>query len=863
MKNRKLEDIIEEIRAEDPSEEAVRSAAKRVFRHVFDAAYIPGQVERIRGCPDFRALIPSYLSGSLTGARGALVEDHLTECVECRNALREERNRAAEGRTEFGGRQEAHPRRRYSVLPLALAASLVVGLALGITGAFHGLLPGQQTVRATVVSVQGTLYRVSAVGATLVEAGAVLKNADELRTAKGSRAIFRLLDGAQVEMGERSDVSLSSGWRTTSVNLERGRLIVQPGNSTSNGFLLAAGSLRIPARNAIFSVDRGIKGSRIAVAKGRMRVERPEKTVELRAGQQFSTDYRLVNASLGSEFAWSQNADYYDSLIKELSTLQNELRTIPAPELRYSTDLAQYVPSDAVVYAAIPNLGGTLAEAKRMFDERLAESGVLRDWWQQRPFTKNGDFDRALAQISSLSQFLGGEIVVSVEETTPQHYGAPIFLAAVRQTGLGEYLERNIPATAGVRIITTSTGANTVAPGGSLFVFLSDKLAIASSDAAEVQRVAAASEASASAFLQTDFYKRIAQSYTTGASYLLAADMEQIAVHSVSKEVPPGFENVRYLVLERRQVSGETETRAALSFAGARSGIASWLGAPGPMGSFDFVSPDANLAASVVMKTPLTVVRELLDYATRSDGKAAQQLDRTQDDLGVRFADDVAAQFGNDATFAIDGPLLPVPAWKVAIEVYNPAGLQQTIATLIQHVNQLPTNQGGNSGVKLEAGSEQVNSRTFYFVRNSKNPSMIVYYTFVDGYLLAGPSEGNLLQAIQNRQTGYTLASSAKFRNQLPADSYTNFSALLYHDAGSVASTIADQIKSSPALSGEQQRSLSTLLSGSTPGLICAYGEPDRIVAASKSEFLGFDLRMLAVLGAKKTAVQSNNKTPI
>jgi hypothetical protein len=371
---------------------------------------------------------------------------------------------------------------------------------------------------------------------------------------------------------------------------------------------------------------------------------------------------------------------------------------------------------------------------------------------------------------------------------------------------------------------------------GNLSVSINNGILAASSDPAQLKRVAAGG------FLATPFYTRIAKSYTAGAGYLLAVDLEQIVPKSVgtSKEqVPPGLSNVQYLVLEKR---GTTEARAAISFDGTRQGIASWLGTPGPMGSLSFVSPDAALATAFVMKNPRAVMQEIISFATQGNPVFPQQLSEIQSRAGVSLLDDVAGPIGSDATFAIDGPLLPVPSWKLAIEVNDPDHLQQTLTTLVDHFNQQASEKQG----KLQLGTEQVNGRTFYSLRGDKMPNLAAYYTFVDGYLLAGPSEANLLQAIQNRQTGYVLASSANFRNQLPADSYTNFSAIVYTNAGSSLGPLAQQRKSSSSLSPAQQQSLSTFLANSGPGLICVYGEPDRIVAATRGSFLGFNLGTLA-----------------
>jgi hypothetical protein len=622
-------------------------------------------------------------------------------------------------------------------------------------------------------------------------------------------------------------------------------VIVKTLDKDQKPFVVTAGDVRIPVRNATFSVNRGIKGSRVAVVSGSARVEAPRKTYDLKAGEQAATGYRLVNASLTSEFAWSQNADHYLALLKELSTLQKELQSIPSPQLRYSSDLARYLPANTVVYAAIPNVGGTLTEAKRLFDQRLAESEVLREWWQQQPASRNGELDRALTQISSISQYLGTEIVMAVASPAAHQYGKPVFLADVRQSGLREYLEQNVPSQTNLQIIT---GSAPIASSGkdSLFVSLDNNVVIASPDATELQRVArAVANPAAGQFLSTPFYSRIAQSYSGGAGYLLAVDMEQMVAKSVAtpKEVPPGFNNAQYLVLERREAAGDTENRASLSFVGARQGIPSWLGAPGPMGSLDFVSPEANFAVALVMKTPLNIVQELVAYASQGNAQAGQDLSNMQSQLGVNLADDIAAPLGGDATFAIDGPLLPIPAWKLAVEVDDQSHLQQSISTLVNRFNQrTDASQAG----KLELHTEQVNSRTFYSLRSDKAPDLTAYYTFVDGYLLAGPSEANLVQAINNRENGYTLASSSVFRNQLPGDSYTNFSAIVYHNAGKSLTSAAQQLQGSGNLSDSQKRTLAALAIAGAPGLVCVYGEPDRIVAASKGSFLGFNLGTLA-----------------
>jgi hypothetical protein len=838
MSEQDLNRAIEEIRKDQPSDAVVQQAARRVFSNLFDSAYLPDRVGRITGCADFKALMRPYLERTLSPARISLLEDHVSECVECRRALRDARGEGLHTARQGAARPKPHERIRW--FPIAAAAALAFWLAVGITGAYRGLLPGQHAIRATVVSVEGTLYRISNLGYSVVKAGEVIKNADELRTAKGSRAVVRLLNGARLEMAERSDMSVSGGWRGPSVNLERGHVIVQTADTDQRPFYLSTADLVIPVRDtAVFSVNRGMKGSRVAVAKGSTRVEEPQKVAELRAGQQVSTD-GLVNVPIASEFAWSNNSDYYIGLLKELTSLQKELAAIPAPSLRYTTELAQYAPETTVIYAAIPNLSGTLTEAKKIFDQHLADSEVLRNWWAQQSAGRNGNFDSMLTHLNAISRYLGSEIVLAVPAKGLNQFGQPVVLAKVEQNGLADYLKSNLPANAEVQILTSATAPN--ATGQQMYVSLDNGFLAASPDLGEVKTAAALiAGRSGGAFTSRPFYNRIQQSYTTGTEYLLSVDMEQIVSKSVSnpKEVPPGFSNAEYLELARRDSNGKSETRAALSFNGSRSGIPSWLAAPGPMGSLDFVSPDATLAAAAVLKSPESILQELMSYMPDAHEQAGEN-----DKVTSQLVADAAASLGGDVTFAIDGALLPVPAWKVAIEVYDAPRLEHAIAGFLDHFNQMTK----TSGVKLETNQEQANGRTFYFIQKTPAPDVTIYYTFVDGYFVASSSKANLMQAIQDRQAGHTLASSNAFRDQLPQDGYTNFSAILYHHAGSALGAIANNTIVQP-LKPAQQQAMAHLLANSAPGLICVYGERDRIVAVTRDSFLGFSLGTLVGIG--------------
>jgi hypothetical protein len=246
-----------------------------------------------------------------------------------------------------------------------------------------------------------------------------------------------------------------------------------------------------------------------------------------------------------------------------------------------------------------------------------------------------------------------------------------------------------------------------------------------------------------------------------------------------------------------------------------------------------------------VIKNPKTILEEIFKMIDGGDAKFAQHLNEFEAKTGVNVLNDLAAPLGGEVTMAFDGPMLPTPRWKLIVEVYDPATLQATIAKLVESYNREPSAQGNS----VQLTQRQVNSRTYYTLSSASKPNSEMDYTFVDSYLIAAPDLGTLSRAIQSRAAGYTLAHSSTFQALLPSDGYTNFSAIFYHNIGPVVGPLADQLKSSGALNRRQQESVDALKANSAPGLIYAYGESDRIVVASNSGFMGFDLGTLLTMG--------------
>jgi hypothetical protein len=363
-----------------------------------------------------------------------------------------------------------------------------------------------------------------------------------------------------------------------------------------------------------------------------------------------------------------------------------------------------------------------------------------------------------------------------------------------------------------------------------------------------------------SAFASTPFYAAIRQAYQAGAGLLICADMEQILAYSVSqkegqsngldllRDERTGLADVRYLIMESKDVNGRTENRATLTFAQRRRGLTAWLASPSPMGTLDFVSPTASFAVSFVVEDPREIVQEIFGLAESHDPGFTQELEAFESQTGVNVSEDLAGELGGEVTFALDGPILPTPSWKVALEVNDPARLEETIEKLVASYNrQADSNSGTLSLTKQDADS------VTYYTLQTNRPTPAsgipteIDYVFVDGYLVAASSRALLQSSIQSRNTGYTLARSGDFTSRLPRDGFTNCSALAYQNLGAMLGSAGDL----PMLTPAEQQAIEALKQNSGPSLTCAYGEPEDIVLANTGNLfgLGFD-PLLGIKGA-------------
>jgi hypothetical protein len=562
------------------------------------------------------------------------------------------------------------------------------------------------------------LQRVAADAAPALQPGAEMAEAEVVRTAGGSRAHLKLRDGSIVEMGERAELSVSVRGRDTTIHLQRGSIIVQAAKRRSGHLLVASNDCTVSVTGTVFSVNGGLKGSRVSVIEGSVKVARGGAAeTTLSRGQQWTSNDVMGRVPVRDEIAWSRDVDQHLALLGEIQALRQRWGSLPAPRLRYESRLLGLLPAETVLFASVPNYGQTLAEGYRLFQERLRESPVLQEWWANADPSRHGgpSLDDVIEKVRGFSEYLGEEVALAAAADSGRREPRPFVLAEVRRPGLREYLLAEIArleelhgGKAPLQILDDEALASETGRQ-KIFVLLRPDLIAISPDAAALRALASGRRPAADA-VRPAHPERVRRG--RGAAVRRrpgAADRP----HAPAR--PPAardrIRGLRHLIVERKELFGKSHTEAALVFAGPRQGVASWLAAPGPMGSLDFLSPNAQAAAVFLSKTPSQVLDDMLSFVSKKDAKGVSELAHIESELQLRLREDLADTLGGEFAIALDGPLLPTPSWKLVAEVSDPARLQTSLQALVARAAQGAAGAGRPAPL---AEAEQVAGETFY-----------------------------------------------------------------------------------------------------------------------------------------------------
>ena len=567
----------------------------------------------------------------------------------------------------------------------------------------------------------------------------------------------------------------------------------------------------------------------------------------------------LITAAAAAQAAASPEVPGLDELKKnpalmtEFGQLMKKLQQgVQSPPQRSASRLLPLLPESTVFYAALPNFGDASHQALAVFQQEVKENSDLRAWWEHIAAADGPKVEESLEKFYQFSQYLGDEIVVSGAKEAGKEPSL-LILAETRKPGLKDFLEQAEKELASkstptpkplLRVLDVQelAAAKDTQSEKELVILVRPDFVVGALDVAALRSFNARLDMVlkvkiSGGFASTPFGQRLAQAYEGGVTEVGAADLEKIL-----QQVPTGndqnrktlqlsgFGDVKYLVWEHKTAGGQVE----LSFTGPRHGAASWLASPGPLGSLDFVSPKAVVAASVRLKNPAEILDDVQELASVSNPNAPQMLAQMQQGLKLSLKDDLLSYLGGEITLELDSLSLTqaqtVPVWKVILQVNHPDRLQTTLSTLL-------------ATAKIGAEQSVDNGVTYHTLRIPSGQKMTeIRYAFVDGYLVVGSSRETVTEAVQLHRSGEALGKSRKFLASLPPGYLAEVSALLYEDPIAMAAMNLRRI--SPDLAD----SISQVTGESTPVAVCAYGEESAIREVSRSG--GVDVGVILVAAA-------------
>ena len=810
MNEDSLEKALEAMRNEPVSDAELEGARGRVLQKLT----LPEETL----CARFQVQLEEYLESRLSDSRRMLVEDHLGRCTHCREKLAELKGEKTvvampPRRTSHIGRIESLRRwGSWAAAAAVLCAVLYMGRGIADTALVRG-------PRATVASVEGTLYLVSE-GA--LAPGANVGENQAMRTGPNSRAVLRLADGSLVEINERTELSVHAAWSGKAVRLHSGDIIVRA--AKQNRF----GGLRVETRDAtasvkgtVFAVSAGLAGSRVAVIEGSVAVARGGSESLLTPGRQTASNPALIG-SINETVAWSRDADEYFSILASLYKIEQELAVFPAEPLRTQSALFDLLPPGVVIYGAIPNISGKLAYTADLIKQQSAENPAFGTWWN----SADGQvLNQLLARVYAVAYLLGDEVVFGLSGNSQGEI--PFVIAEIQPSKQAELAE-TLDIVAGDRLIE-------------FHINLTDSLIMLSGS----EKNLAWLNANLGRGERSQFIDEIRARYAQGAGWLLAVNIEAMggAGSAGRGEGFTAVNNLKHLFLEQRSPQGVEENVLTLDFNGARTGPASFLAGSGSVGAAEYLSSDLLAAGFVSTRETRQMLDEITALFAKTNSSSAGNRAGEESAAGLRFAADFASVFGTESAFGIEGISASGPVWVFAAQVNNTAAFDETVRGFVDEVNALAALHGHKEYLTFdEAVSDR---RAWRSLKLSEKP-LTVTWTYDRGYIVAASDRGAALRAIAAKNGGGALVWSSEFQRQMAVSARINPSAFVWVNTRGMLSDLAGLLNANPAIG--------RLLAQRDPALAVFTATPERIHAASRARISGIimDLMLMRSIGQNR-----------
>ena len=149
--------------------------------------------------------------------------------------------------------------------------------------------------------------------------------------------------------------------------MDRGSIIVQAAKRRSGHLYVATADCRVAVTGTVFSVNAGVKGSRISVIQGEVHVAQDNQEKVLHPGDQSVSGSSLERAPILYDISWSRNGARLNP---------NPASAAPG---RVSP-LLDRAPASTVVFAILPNAADAMKSAEDSLRQAAEQNPQLGTW---------------------------------------------------------------------------------------------------------------------------------------------------------------------------------------------------------------------------------------------------------------------------------------------------------------------------------------------------------------------------------------------------------------------------------------------------------------------------------------------------
>ena len=800
---------------------------------------------------DYIAAIPAYLAGELSPQQATLFEEESRQSIPLRralNAAREQQDTVADASPENKGSK------KFSYRLFAVAAT-ITAVAVALFAITPDLPSFNQNQLAQIDEIDGELYQIVDGQLESLTPGTWIDGRQRIRSANGSKAVITLDDGSQIEVDERSELSMTRRSSGNRIDVSRGRILVVASPQGSGTLDVFTDEFMVSVTGTIFEVAHGAKGSRVAVIEGSVDVLMQGNTSSLESGEVLGTRQERYALNLVDELAWSKDADEYIAMIQEVVALQQDLQAVIDSPNRFSSRLLDLAPADTAMYVAVPNAPEKIVEIYDVIRDRLENSDAFAEAWAEfNDVNEEQHLDEIMTWMREIGYTLGDETVFTISvhdndggEVNEENL-VPVVLSEVDADVFRASFENTMEQ---VQARLAAEGLDTElefaivddpadAIDDQLSILLVDDIMVASNSGSVLQEMQNIVLNGGSDFVDGEFHEMLQYSYSQGTEIIGALDLQLLlsltetnAPEENAEDVAEimdvtGLANAQYLIGQYSQEDGMTSMTADMYFDGERTGLASWLSYPGPMGSLEFFSTDTTFVSAALIREPSEILAEFEPLELPDDFDAHAELELFYNVIGV---------LGGEVAFGLDGPALPSPAWKIVIEAYDAASLQDSIEWSVNRFNEVvaeednidaeivltPADVAGYTGYEVALTVNSVSTEDADFSLDSADFN----YAFVDGYLIAAADEALIDRAISYYESGAGLHTDSELQELMAMDGYLDFSAIMFSRVGELLGDLMGNLPT--GVTAEQEAALAQLDVDVGPSFSSALALSDRI----------------------------------